>query len=133
MTPRVLVVEDNPVNLELVTALLESEGWGVIPAATADVSLRLAATEQPSLVLMDIQLPGMSGYEATRHLKADPATARIPVVALTAHAMRGEEARALAAGFDAFLTKPIDTRMFRETLHRFLGDADGGLRATGEE
>jgi len=120
--PRVLVVEDNPVNLELVAALLESEGCGVIVAETADVSLRLAATERPDLILMDIQLPGMNGHDATRRLKADPATAGIPVVALTAHAMRGEEARAREAGFDAFLTKPIDTQAFRETLRRFLGN-----------
>jgi two-component system cell cycle response regulator DivK len=125
MAPRVLVVEDNPVNLELVAALLESEGCGVILAETADVSLRLAATERPDLIVMDIQLPGMSGYEATRRLKADPATAGIPVVALTAHAMRGEETRAREAGFDAFLTKPIDTLAFRETLRRFLGDVRG--------
>jgi two-component system cell cycle response regulator DivK len=125
MAPRVLVVEDNPVNLELVGALLESEGYSVIPAETADVGLRLAATEQPDLVVMDIQLPEMSGYEATRRLKVDPATAAIPVVALTAHAMEGEEARARAAGCDAFLTKPIDTKVFRETLRRFLRDARG--------
>jgi len=122
MAPRVLVVEDNPVNLELVAALLESEGCGVILAETADVSLRLAAAERPDLIVMDIQLPGMSGHDATRRLKADPATAWIPVVALTAHAMRGEEARAREAGFDAFLTKPIDTQAFRATLRRFLGD-----------
>jgi two-component system cell cycle response regulator DivK len=126
MAPRVLVVEDNPVNLELVAALLESEGCGVIPAETGDVSLRLAATEQPDLILMDIQLPGMSGHDATRRLKADPSTAGIPVVALTAHAMRGEEARAREAGFDAFLTKPIDTQVFRATLRRFLGNVRGG-------
>ena len=125
MAPRVLVVEDNPVNLELVAALLESEGCGVILAETADVSLRLAATERPDLIVMDIQLPGISGYEATRRLKADPATAGISVVALTAHAMRGEEARAREAGFDAFLTKPIDTLAFREMLRRFLGDVRG--------
>ena len=122
MAPRVLVVEDNPVNLELVGALLESEGYSVIPAETADVGLRLAAAERPDLIVMDIQLPGMSGYDATRLLKADPAMAAIPVVALTAHAMRGEEARAREAGCDAFLTKPIDTKLFRETLRRFLGD-----------
>jgi two-component system, cell cycle response regulator DivK len=125
MAPRVLVVEDNPVNLELVAALLESEGCGVILAETADVSLRLAVTERPDLIVMDIQLPGMTGHEATRRLKANPATAAIPVVALTAHAMRGEEVRAREAGFDAFLTKPIDTQAFRETLRRFLGDVRG--------
>jgi CheY-like chemotaxis protein len=122
-TPCVLVVEDNPVNMELVAALLENEDCRVISAETADVSLRLAAAERPDLILMDIQLPGMSGHDATRRLKADPATARIPVVALTAHAMLGEEARAREAGFDAFLTKPIDTHAFRDTLRRFLANA----------
>ncbi len=130
VAPRVLVVEDNPVNLELVAALLETEGCGVISAETADVSLRLAATERPDLILMDIQLPGMSGHDATRRLKADPSTAGIPVVALTAHAMRGEEARAREAGFDAFLTKPIDTQVFRATLRRFLGNVREGHGAS---
>lgn len=125
MARRVLVVEDNPVNLELVAALLESEGCGVLLAESADLGLRLAAAEHPDLIVMDIQLPRMSGYDATRRLKADPVTARIPVMALTAHAMRGDEARARAAGFDAFLTKPIDTRVFRETVRRFLGNRDG--------
>jgi len=127
--PRVLIVEDNPVNLELVAALLESEGCGAISAESADAGLRLAVAERPDLILMDIQLPGISGYDATRRLKADPVTAGIPVVALTAHAMRGEEARAREAGFDAFLTKPIDTQVFRETLRRFLGNLRGGRGA----
>ena len=128
--PRVLVVEDNPVNLELVAALLESEGCEAILAETADASFRLAAAERPDLILMDIQLPGMSGHDAARRLKADPVTAGIPVVAITAHAMRGEEARAREAGFDAFLTKPIDTQAFRETLRRFLGNprSDSGAQ-----
>jgi two-component system cell cycle response regulator DivK len=121
MPPRVLVVEDNPVNLELVAALIEREGYVALLADTADLGLRLAATERPDLIVMDIQLPGMSGYDATRRLKADPATTRIPVMALTAHAMRGDEAQARAAGFDAFLSKPIDTRIFLETVRRFLG------------
>jgi CheY-like chemotaxis protein len=125
MARRVLVVEDNPVNLELVAALLEGEGCGVLLAESADLGLRLAAAEHPDLIVMDIQLPRMSGYDATRRLKADPVTARIPVMALTAHAMRGDEARARAAGFDAFLTKPIDTRVFRETVRRFLGNRGG--------
>ena len=126
---RVLVVEDNPVNLELVAALLETEGYGVILAETADASLRLATAERPDLIVMDIQLPGMSGHDATRQLKADPTTAGIPIVALTAHAMRGEETRARDAGFDAFLTKPIDTQAFLDTLRRFLGDARGARDA----
>jgi CheY-like chemotaxis protein len=118
--PRVLVVEDNAVNLELVIALLEQAGCQAIAGETADAGLRLAAAESPDLILMDLQLPGMSGYEVTRRLKADPATAGIPVVAITAGAMRSDEARARSAGCDAYLTKPLDTRLFLETLRRFL-------------
>lgn len=126
MAPRVLVVEDNAVNLELLVALLEQEGCEVLVAETADAGLRLAKGAQPALILMDVQLPGMTGYEATRHLKADPATAAIPVVALTALAMRGEEGRAKAAGCAGYLTKPLDTRVFRETVRQFLEPKDAG-------
>lgn len=122
MTRRVLVVEDNLVNLELMAAILEEEGYEVLSAETAVAGLRLAAGEHPDLILMDIHLPGMTGYEATRKLKADPGTAVIPVVAVTAQAMQGEDAKARAAGCDAYLTKPLDTQGFRETLRRFLGD-----------
>jgi CheY-like chemotaxis protein len=118
--PRVLVVEDNAVNLELVVALLEHEGCEVLVAETADAGLGLARTGCPDLILMDVQLPGMTGYEATRHLKADPRTAKIPVVALTAQAMRGDEARAAEAGCVGYLTKPLDADSFREVLRRFL-------------
>jgi two-component system cell cycle response regulator DivK len=123
MRRRVLVVEDNPVNLELVSALLEPHGCEVLIAMTGDEALGILATIRPDLVLMDIQLPGMTGYETTRRIKADPALAGIPVVALTAHAMRHEEAKAEEAGCDAFLTKPIDVQAFHETLHRFLPQA----------
>lgn len=125
--PRVLVVEDNPVNLELVTELLEQEGCEVLAAESAEAGLRLAAAEQPDLVLMDLQLPGMTGYEATRHLKAAPATASIPVLALTSHAMRGDDLKAREAGCDAHLTKPLNTNLFRKTLRQFLSqDTEGG-------
>lgn len=129
MAWRVLVVEDNPVNLELVTELLEQEGCEALAAESADAGLRLAAAERPDLILMDLQLPGMTGYEATRRLKADPATATIPVVALTAHAMRGDDAAAKEAGCDGYLTKPLSTQAFRETLRRLL--PRGAARAEG--
>jgi len=89
LPPRVLVVEDNLVNLELVTAVLAQAGCHVLSLTSAEGVVHLAATERPDLILMDLQLPGMTGYEAIRRLKADPATAAIPVVALTAQAMRG--------------------------------------------
>lgn len=120
MPPRVLVVEDNLVNLELVTAVLAQAGCHVLSLTSAEGVVHLAATERPDLILMDLQLPGMTGYEAIRRLKADPATAAIPVVALTAQAMRGDEARAIAAGCDAYLAKPLDTRIFWTVLRRVL-------------
>ena len=125
MAPRVLVVEDNPVNLELVTELLEQEGCQVLPAASAEAGLRLAAAERPDLVLMDLQLPGMTGYAATSRLKADPNTAAIPVLALTSFAMQGDDRKAREAGCDGYLTKPLDTYAFRETLRRFLSRGAG--------
>lgn len=127
MGARVLVVEDNPINLELATALLEQACCEVLTAETAASGLQLAKTERPDLILMDLQLPGMTGYEATRRLKADPATAAIPVVALTAHALLGTEAKAREAGCDAFLTKPLDAGVFREALHRLLPRRAEGL------
>lgn len=118
--PRILVVEDNAVNLELTTALLEVTGSAVLTVETGGEGLRLAIEAQPDLILLDVQLPDMSGYDATRRLKADPRTAWIPVMAFTALAMRGEEARAIAAGCDAYLTKPVDTKRFYETVRRLL-------------
>jgi CheY-like chemotaxis protein len=125
-SPRILVVEDNATNREFVVALLEQGGCEVLVAETAEAGLLLSRAEPPDLVLMDLQLPAMSGYEAVRQLKSDRATASIPVVALTAQAMRGDEARAREAGCDAYLTKPVDTQLFWETLDRFLRQAASG-------
>ena len=124
--PRVLVVEDNAVNLELVTALLEQEGCQVLVAGTAEAALRLARTARPHLILMDVQLPGMTGYEAARQLRDDPGTAAIPVVAVTAQAMRGDEARAAQVGCAGYLTKPLDALIFRQTLRRLLPKGERG-------
>ncbi len=118
--PRVLVVEDNAVNLELLIALLEQEGCAVLSVPTALAGLELARAARPALIFMDVQLPGMTGYEATRLLKTDPATAAIPVMAITAHAVVGEEARAQTAGCDGYLTKPLTTAAFRAVLERLL-------------
>jgi CheY-like chemotaxis protein len=125
----VLVVEDNAVNMELVTALLESEGCDVVPAETAIEGIRLAVEVQPDLILMDVQLPVMTGYDATRRLKGEAVTAHIPVVAFTAHAMRGEEERARAAGCDSYLTKPVDAQRFREIIRHFLYPSVDGADA----
>jgi CheY-like chemotaxis protein len=117
---KVLLVEDNEANRELATALLEAIGQVVLPAATAEEAIRLAAAETPALVLMDISLPGMDGLAATRILKQNPETEHIPVVALTAHAMKGDEAKALAAGCAGYITKPIDTRTFSKSVVKFI-------------
>jgi CheY-like chemotaxis protein len=125
---RVLVVEDNPINLELVTFLLEQEECEVTATDRGETALEFAAHTAFDLVLMDLELPGINGYEATRRLKVDPATASIPVIALTAQAMRGEEARARVAGCSLYLTKPLNTERFREVLLALSGKRE----ASGE-
>ena len=116
----ILVIEDNPLNLELATELLQVSGYAVLQARTAEAGLRLAREERPDLILLDVRLPGMDGYAAVRALKRDAATKEIPTVAMTAQAMKGDEAAARAAGFDAYVTKPIDTRGFPQTVARLL-------------
>ena len=119
---RVLVVEDNQLNLELVTDLLEVAGYGVLPATTAEAGIELAGKEKPDLILMDIRLPRMDGFAAVAILKRDPATRRIPTVALTAQAMKGDEEAALVSGFDGYIAKPINTKTFVESIARYLDD-----------
>ena len=109
---KVLIVEDNPANMALAVFLLESAGHSIITAATAEAGLTLARDEQPHLILMDIQLPGMDGLEATALLKRDEATRAIPVIALTALVMKGDEARIRRAGCDGYIAKPLDYKDF---------------------
>jgi two-component system cell cycle response regulator DivK len=108
----VLVVEDNADNLKLATFLLQSAGHTVLSATDAEAGLALARSQHPHLILMDIQLPGMDGLEATGLLKADDSTSRIPVVALTALAMKGDEERIRAAGCDGYIGKPMRYKEF---------------------
>jgi two-component system cell cycle response regulator DivK len=108
----ILIVEDNARNLKLARSILEHAGYSTIEAQTAEDGLTLARARQPGLVLMDIQLPGMSGIEALRHLRADPATATIRIVALTAFAMKDDRERFLTEGFDGYLEKPLNVREF---------------------
>ncbi|MBI4536411.1 MAG: response regulator [candidate division NC10 bacterium] len=121
MNPRVLVIDDHALSLELMVELITLEGWQPHSATSAEEGLRLAESAKPDLMLTDLQLPGMTGYEAMRRLKANPATAAIPVVAVTAFAMRGDEAKAREAGADGYLTKPITPARLREALQPFLG------------
>lgn len=118
--PEILIVEDNPKNLKLVRDVLTHAGYQVVEAPTAEVGLELAAERPPDLVLMDLQLPGMGGMEALQVLKLGARTAAVPVVALTAFAMDDDRNRALAAGFDGYLAKPVSPRTLREEVDRFL-------------
>jgi two-component system cell cycle response regulator DivK len=104
---RVLVIEDNPANMKLATLLLRNAGHAVLCAADAEAGLTIARAELPDLILMDIQLPGMDGLAATALLKKDPATAAIPVIALTAMAMKEDEEKCQVAGCDAYMAKPL--------------------------
>lgn len=121
MTPAtILVVDDNPQNLKLVRLLLAAEGYRVTTAASADEALRALETCAPALILMDLQMPGMDGLALTRHLRADPARSTTVIVALTAYAMRGDRERALAAGCDDYMAKPIDTSALASLVAQWL-------------
>lgn len=116
----VLVVEDNPLNMKLIRVLLQIGQFRVLEAENAETGLQIAREGKPDLILMDIQLPGMDGLAATRILKQDPSTQRIPVVALTSYAMEGDSERAKEAGCDEYITKPIDTREFLNTVRKLV-------------
>jgi two-component system cell cycle response regulator DivK len=112
MTHTILIVEDNPANLKLTITVLEHAGYRVLHADNGPIGMAVARYYKPDLILMDIQLPGMDGLQATRLLKADPETESIPIVALTAFAMKGDEERILAAGCDGYIAKPFDYKQF---------------------
>jgi len=118
--PAILVIEDNAYNMMLVVAVLERAGLRSAQASSAEEARRFLETVHPDVILMDIQLPGEDGLSLTRELKASPATAHIPIIALTAHAMKGDEVQALAAGCDAYVAKPIDTHTFAAFVTQFL-------------
>ena len=113
---KVLVVEDNPTNMTLAVFLLKSAGHSVLTATDAEAGLALARDERPDLILMDIQLPGIDGLEATTQLEREDATRAIPVIALTALAMKGDEERIRAAGCDAYIAKPMRYQEFLATV-----------------
>lgn len=123
MNAKVLVVEDNPANMKLAALLLEHAGHQVLRAESALDGIALARAEHPQLILMDIQLPGMDGLEATRHLKAAEVTRSIKVVALTAFAMQGDQERILAAGCDGYIAKPIQYKEFLAEVARQLASS----------
>ena len=117
----ILIVEDNPRNLKLIRDILQFRGYTTLEAETGEAGVTLARERQPALILMDVQLPGMDGRTATKALKADPSTRQIPVIAMTAFAMKGDRESLLADGFDGYISKPINTK----GAHLRVG---GGLR-----
>ena len=118
---RILVVEDNPLNLKLVRDVLGAAGYDVVAAASGEEGLREAVAQPPDLVLMDLQLPGIDGFETMRRLRQGPLAADVPVVAVTASAMAEDQANAARAGFDGYLEKPISVRAL-------VGEVEGFLR-----
>jgi two-component system cell cycle response regulator DivK len=124
MHERVLVVEDNEKNMKLFRDVLQAKGYTAIEATSGEEAVELATTHLPELILMDVQLPGMDGIEALGHIRADERTAAIPVVALTAQAMSGDRERFLEAGFDGYISKPVNVLEFIETVGRYCEGTD---------
>jgi len=121
----ILIVEDNEKNLKLVRDVLQVKGHDTIEAGTAEDGIKLAVERKPDLILMDIQLPGMSGIEALKVLRADPATAGIPAIAVTASVMQQDRKQITEAGFDAYVGKPINLKEFLEAVRGALGGVQG--------
>ena len=120
MSGRVLTVEDHEDNRRIVRDLLTSVGYEVIEAMTGEDGIRLAEVERPDLILMDIQLPGMDGYAATRQIKANPALCHIPIVAVTSYALSGDDLKAREAGCDAYVTKPFSPRVLLAKIREYM-------------
>ena len=123
MSKKVLIVEDNELNMKLFHDLLEAQGYETLETREGLAALSLAREHKPDLILMDIQLRDISGLEVTRRLREDPETKNIPVVAVTAFAMRGDAERLLAGGCDGYVPKPISPRRFLDTVRDFIGPA----------
>jgi two-component system cell cycle response regulator DivK len=127
---KVLVIEDNPANMKLTSLLVHRAGHVVLPAVDAETGLRLALAEQPALILMDIQLPGMDGLAATAILKEDPATAAIPIIALSALAMKADKERSQTAGCDAYIVKPLRYKELYEVMEHLLEPQSSAHQST---
>ena len=124
---KVLVVEDNDDNLRLITYALERAGYAVISSSNGEEGVAAAIRERPFFIIMDIDLPGMDGLEATRRIRASPANGDIPIVAITSFAMAGDQDKMLQAGCDAYFEKPIDPLTIVDKIHEAVG-AKGGVR-----
>jgi two-component system cell cycle response regulator DivK len=119
MTRRVLVIEDTEDNRQIVRDLLTSAGYEIIEAEDGESGVAMAASARPDVILMDIQLPVMDGYEATRRIKADPVTAQIPIIAITSYALAGDEAKTRDAGCDGYIAKPFSPRLLLAKVREF--------------
>ena len=123
MAKTILIVEDNELNMKLFNDLLEAKGYNILQTRNGHEVLKLARENKPDLVLMDIQLPEVSGLDVTKWLKEDPETAQIPVIAVTAFAMKGDEERIRQGGCEAYISKPISVSSFVQTIQYHIGDA----------
>lgn len=120
MSVKILIVEDNEMNLDMLSRRLERKGYTIISAMDGEKGINMARTEHPDLILMDLSLPVLDGYDATRQLKSDPNTQSIPIIALTAHAMIGDREKAVAAGCDDYEVKPIELPRLLEKIEKLL-------------
>jgi two-component system, cell cycle response regulator DivK len=123
MAKTVLIVEDNELNMKLFNDLLEAHGYSTLKTSSGVEALELARRHSPDLILMDIQLPEVSGEDVTEWMKSDPALRSIPIIAITAFAMKGDEERIRGKGCEAYLSKPISVAKFLDTVRNYLGDA----------
>jgi two-component system, cell cycle response regulator DivK len=123
MSQRILVVEDQEDNRRIIRDLLTSAGYELMEAVDGEAGVRLADTERPDLILMDIQLPVLDGHEATRRIKQNPELRAIPIIVVTSYALSGDDAKAMAAGADGYVAKPFSPRELLATIRKLLGDA----------
>ncbi|HEX5317730.1 MAG TPA: response regulator [Stellaceae bacterium] len=120
---RILVVEDTEDNRQIVRDMLDAAGYEMLEALDGLTGVEMAASEKPDLILMDIQLPGIDGYEATRRIRANPAIAKVPIIAVTSYALSGDEAKTREAGCDGYVAKPFSPRQLLAKVREFLPDA----------
>jgi two-component system, cell cycle response regulator DivK len=123
MTKRILVVEDQEDNRQIIRDLLTSAGYQLVEAVDGEEGVRLAESERPDLILMDIQLPVLDGHEATRRIKQNPELRHIPIIVVTSYALSGDDQKAMAAGSDAYMAKPFSPRQLLATIRKFLPEA----------
>jgi two-component system cell cycle response regulator DivK len=120
MSKRILVIEDQEDNRQIVRDLVTASGYELIEATTGEEGLEVASRERPDLILMDIQLPGIDGYEVTRRIKANPKLRKIPIIAVTSYALSGDDKKAFAAGCDSYVTKPYSPRLLLAKIREYL-------------